>query len=220
MPIRTKICCIRNRNEAEIAIRCHADAIGLVSEMPSGPGVIAEEEISQITRTLPPTLDTFLLTSKQDAFEIIAQQQRCGTNVIQLVDRQTEETYLHLRGALSGIAIVQVVHVRDESTMEEALSIAATHKVDALLLDSGNPDGAVKELGGTGRLHDWSLSRRIVEGVSPLPVFLAGGLNAENVASAISEVQPFGVDVCSGVRTDGQLSEEKLARFMNAVHLI
>jgi phosphoribosylanthranilate isomerase len=88
--------------------------------------------------------------------------------------------------------------------------------VDALLLDSGNPSLATKELGGTGRAHDWAVSRRIRDAVG-VPVYLAGGLNPQNVRKAIAQVQPFGVDVCSGLRTDGRLDAVKLEEFMRAV---
>jgi phosphoribosylanthranilate isomerase len=88
--------------------------------------------------------------------------------------------------------------------------------VDALLLDSGNPMLAVKEFGGTGRTHDWDISRRIVEAVG-CPVFLAGGLTATNVAEAYATVRPYGLDACSGLRTDGRLDEEKLTAYCQAV---
>jgi phosphoribosylanthranilate isomerase len=109
---------------------------------------------------------------------------------------------------------VQVVHVLDEESVEEALRVAP--EVDALLLDSGNQRLAVKLLGGTGRTHDWTLSRRVVE-QSPRPVFLAGGLTPENVREAVERVGPFGLDVCSGVRTAGRLDERKLAAFFERV---
>ncbi len=110
--------------------------------------------------------------------------------------------------------MVQVIHVTGVASVDEAAAVAP--EVDALLLDSGNPALAVKELGGTGRRHDWSLSREIRQLV-PVPVFLAGGLNEHNVAEAIATVGPFGLDLCSGVRTDGKLDQAKLGRFFAAV---
>jgi phosphoribosylanthranilate isomerase len=155
---------------------------------------------------------TFLLTSQREVEAIIAQQRRCRANTLQLCDTLERGTHAELRAALPGVALVQVVHVAGESSVEEALA-AAPH-VEALLLDSGNPALATKELGGTGRTHDWSLSRTIRER-SPVPVFLAGGLKPDNVAEALRQVGPFGLDVCSGVRTDGRLDEAKLARFFS-----
>lgn len=211
---RVKICCIRNLAEAELAIEGGAAAVGLVSRMPSGPGVIAEEEILQIAARIPPAVATFLPTSLQDADAIIAQQRRCRCNTIQICDRLTHGSYQDLKKALPGISIVQVIHVLGPGSLEEAAWIAP--QVDGLLLDSGKPAAAVKELGGTGRRHDWSLSRRIRERVN-VPLFLAGGLNPENVTEAIHQVAPFGLDICSGVRTDGKLDKKKLADLFAAV---
>ena len=208
---RVKICCIANLAEARLAIRYGASALGLVSRMPSGPGVIPEEQIAKIAVRVPPPLGTFLLTSLQDTQAIIAQQRRCRTNTIQICDRLNHSSYQDLKSALPGISIVQVVHVVGPESVNEAIAIAP--QVDAILLDSGNPALAVKELGGTGRRHDWALSKKIREAID-IPIFLAGGLNADNVHQAIEQVGPFAVDVCSGVRTEGRLDEKKLAAFI------
>jgi len=212
---RAKICCISSFAEARMAVAYGADALGLVSSMPSGPGVISEEQIIAIAATVPPGVSTFLLTSAQDVSAIIAQQRRCRTNTIQIVDRLTEGTHADLREALPGIGLVQVIHVQDESSIAEAVALAPN--VDAILLDSGNQKLAVKELGGTGRTHDWRLSRRIREAIAPTPLYLAGGLRPENAADAIATVEPFGLDICSGVRSDDRLDEAKLARYMAIV---
>lgn len=211
---RIKICCIRDPAEADLAIAHGAAALGLVSAMPSGPGPIAEDEIAAVAARVPPAVASFLLTSLTDAQAIIAQQRRCLCNTLQLVDAVPAGTYAQLRAALPGIALVQVIHVLDQDSVDEALALAP--QVDALLLDSGNPRLAVKELGGTGRVHDWRLSRRIVE-TCGRPVFLAGGLRPDNVAEAIRQVRPFGLDLCTGVRTDGRLDAAKLAAFQHAV---
>ncbi|HTG16997.1 MAG TPA: phosphoribosylanthranilate isomerase [Blastocatellia bacterium] len=209
---RVKICCISSVQEAWLAIRYGASALGLVSEMPSGPGVIAESLIAKIAAVVPPAVATFLLTCKQDAASIIAQQRRCGVNTIQICDRLEEGSYDEMRAAMPGISLVQVIHVGGEESIEEAMFVG--DHVDAVLLDSGNQSLAVKELGGTGRAHDWSISAMIRERVD-VPVFLAGGLKAENVREAVEQVKPFGVDLCSGVRTHGKLDEEKLAAFFD-----
>lgn len=213
MTLRVKICCMASIDEANTAIRLGATAIGLVSRMPSGPGPIEEELITRIVSAVPPAIETFLLTCETSADAIAAQQRRTRASTLQLVDTVEAGAHRELRAKLPEIKLVQVIHVKGAESMDEAVAVAGD--VDALLLDSGNPNLAVKELGGTGRRHDWSLSRRIVE-LSPVPVYLAGGLNASNVRKAIETVRPFGVDVCSGVRTDGRLDEAKLAAFMSA----
>ena len=212
---RFKICCIASLDEAWLAIRYGASAVGLVSQMPSGPGVISDETIIEIARGLPPGISSFLLTSKQDADQIIAQQKKCGVNTIQLCDRLETGGYGDLRRAMPGIALVQVIHVTGPESVDEARSIAPM--VDAILLDSGNQSLAVKELGGAGRIHDWTISKKIRESIDK-PLFLAGGLNASNVSEAIEQVRPFGLDVCSGVRTQGRLDEEKLADFVISIN--
>jgi len=214
MITRVKICCISSTDEAKMAIEFGASALGLVANMPSGPGVISDEEILKITRIVPPAISTFMLTSETSADEIIEHHKRTLTNTIQIVDELKERTYERIRQALPAIKIVQVIHVIDEKTIDEAIRIS--HLVDTLLLDSGNPNLEIKELGGTGRVHNWTLSRKIVE-QSKIPVFLAGGLTAENVRQAIEEVQPFGLDLCSGVRTDKKLDPKKLETFFNNV---
>ena len=212
---RVKICCIGSRDEAMMAIRYGASAIGLVSAMPSGPGVIPEDLIAAIAPIVPPGVSSFLLTSKRDANSIIDQQRRLRVSALQLVDSVPPDLYRQLRSALPGIALVQVIHVRGTEAIDEACSVAP--HVNALLLDSGNPMLAVKELGGTGRTHDWNTSRKIRELVS-IPVYLAGGLTPENVSGAIDAVSPFGLDVCSGVRTGGVLDERKLSLFFAQVN--
>ena len=214
MKIRVKICCIASEDEAKLAIQFGAAALGLVAAMPSGPGPIADYQIRCIARSVPPPVATFLLTCQTRGGAIIAHHLRTLTSTIQLVDTPEPDAIGTIRAILPAVKIVQVIHVRDEQSVDEALQAAA--QADALLLDSGNPALAVKELGGTGRVHDWRLSHRIVER-SPVPVFLAGGLHAGNVRAAIDEVQPYGVDLCSGVRTLGRLDPKKLESFFNAV---
>lgn len=212
--IRVKICCISSIEEAAIAVRHGASALGLVAEMPSGPGVISEARIGEIAATVPPPVGTFLLTSGTDPAKIAFQHGRCRTTTVQICDRLPKHGHAALRELIPGVSLVQVVHITDQASVDEALSVAA--EVDALLLDSGNQDLAVREFGGTGRTHDWSLSAQIVQ-QSSVPVFLAGGLHAGNVGEAIRCVRPFGLDLCTGVRTNGRLDEHKLRLFMAAV---
>ena len=211
---RIKICCIASVEEAWLAIEHGASAVGLVSAMPSGPGPIPETLIAEIAATIPPGVSSFLLTCLEDAASIIDQQRRLKVNTIQLCDRLPAGAHRELRQALPGVSLVQVVHVTGPEAVDEAIAVAP--HVDAVLLDSGNQSLAIKELGGTGRTHDWSLSRKIREAID-VPLFLAGGLKPHNVAAAIQEVQPFGIDVCSGLRTNGALDRHKLSDFFTQI---
>ena len=208
-----KICCVQSIAEARTAIKAGASAIGLVSAMPSGPGVIDEALIAEIASAVPAPVETFLLTSEQIASRIIEQHHICRTTTIQLVDQVEVGELVKLRQSLPDIRLVQVIHVVDDVSLLEASSVEPY--VDAMLLDSGNVKLDVKQLGGTGRVHDWAVSRRIVTSLKR-PVFLAGGLKPENVAEAIAQVQPDGLDVCSGVRTEGLLDQKKLNALIKA----
>jgi phosphoribosylanthranilate isomerase len=212
-----KICCISSKEEAKMAIQYGASALGLVSNMPSGPGIISDLLIADIIKTIPSSIDSFLLTSKTDSKQIIAHHQLVNSNTIQIVDALQSGSYENFKDSIPTIKIVQVIHVLDKKSIDEAIEIA--QKVDVLLLDSGNPNLKVKVLGGTGQTHNWELSRKIVE-QSRIPVFLAGGINVENVKEAIEKVNPFGIDLCSSVRTNGLLSEAKLEAFLNEISRI
>ena len=215
MKTRVKICCISSKEEAQQVIKYGASGLGLVGNMPSGPGVIGDDLINDITQIVPPAVSSFLLTSETTADAIINHYKKVYTNTIQLVDELKNEEYQILRSELPWVKLVQVIHVIDENSVKEA--VEKSQFVDAILLDSGNPNLQVKELGGTGRTHNWAISKKIREEIN-IPLFLAGGLNPDNVKEAIDAVQPFGVDICSGVRTDGKLDEKKLDAFFRAVN--
>lgn len=211
---RVKVCCISSIEEARIAIAQGASALGLVGQMPSGPGIISDFLIYQIAKTVPPPISTFLLTSETKAQDIISHYKKVQTSTIQIVDKLENRDYELIRNELPNVKLVQVIHVIDDDSVKEAIIIS--NYVDAILLDSGNPNLKIKELGGTGRTHNWELSREIRKSIQ-VPIFLAGGLNKVNVRQAIEIVQPFGIDLCSGVRTNGKLDEEKLSEFFKAI---
>jgi phosphoribosylanthranilate isomerase len=208
--ILVKVCCISSIAEAKMAISAGASALGLVGNMPSGPGVIEDEIIASIAKITPPPIATFLLTSETNAEQIVAHYRRVNTSTIQIVDELEEGRYHVLRSELPYVKLVQVVHVTDEASVARAVEVSEF--VDAVLLDSGNPNLPMKELGGTGRVHNWRLSRKICESIQ-VPLLLAGGLNKGNIRMAIETVEPFGIDLCSGVRTAGRLDERKLHDF-------
>ena len=213
--MHVKICCIASLAEAHLALEAGAAALGLVSAMPSGPGVIDEALIAQIISALPRDVDTFLLTAQTELAPIAAQVRRCRPRTLQLVDAVAPRVLRDLRRGLSPqTKLVQVIHVSGEAALAEALAVAPL--VDALLLDSGNPQAAVKQLGGTGRTHDWAVSRAIRDQAG-VPVWLAGGLNAGNVAEAIETVRPHGVDLCNGLRSEGRLDAGALRAFFDTV---
>lgn len=215
--VKVKICCISSISEAALAMEQGADVLGLVGHMPSGPGIISDELAADIVRFVDGRVETFLLTSETTADSVIAHHQKVGSSAIQLVDALPAGSHQVIRQALPDVKLIQVVHVTNGADVEHAVGLST--EVDELLLDSGNPNLEIKELGGTGRTHDWRLSASIVKQVK-VPVFLAGGLQAENVVQAVTQVQPSGLDLCSGVRKDGELDAASLSAFMQQVRLI
>ena len=215
---RLKVCCIASVEEARLAVRLGASALGLVGSMPSGPGVISASRAREIARAVPSPVMTVLLTSETDAEAIAAQANAAGVQAVQIVNRVEGDVLEALRDKLPGRPLWPVVHVTGAGSVPSVTLRACLEAervapfADAVLLDSGNPSAAVKELGGTGRVHDWSVSREIRERLS-VPVLLAGGLRPDNAAAAVEAVGPFALDVCSGVRTDGALDAAKLAAF-------
>jgi len=214
MKVKVKICCISSIEEAALAIGYGAAAIGLVGRMPSGPGIITDELIHSIAKTVLPPIDSFLLTSETTAEKVIEHQKKVNTTTIQIVDALTDRQYLKIREAIPHVKLVQVIHVLDENSIQEAIEISEF--VDAILLDSGNPNLSTKVLGGTGKTHNWDISKKIRENIS-IPTYLAGGINKDNVRDAIEHVEPFGIDLCSSVRTNGQLDERKLEDLFKAL---
>ena len=208
-----KVCCIGSIEEAELALEAGADALGLVSAMPSGPGVIGDDEIAAIIEWVGTRAATVLLTARMTADAIDEQLEHARPSVLQLVDAIPGAELAVIRARHPDVALMPVVHVRDSDSLLEAVRRGAG--ADAILLDSGNPVASVKELGGTGRVHDWQVSRAICHAVR-VPVFLAGGLRSDNVAAAVRLVRPSGVDVCSGVRRDGRLDRALLTAFVVA----
>ncbi len=205
-----KVCCIQSREEAETALAAGASAIGLVAEMPSGPGPISDALIADIAAAMRGRVRTVLLSSRTDAAGLIHHVRSTGCDTLQIVDHVGREVRAAVREALPQVAIWQVLHVEGEASLD--LVSALADGADALLLDSGSPAAATRQLGGTGRAHDWSISARIVT-ASPVPVWLAGGLSPANARQAVEQVRPFGLDICSGLRTAGALQPDRLAAF-------
>lgn len=197
-----------------MAIKAGADALGLVARMPSGPGPIPDAAIAEVTAFAPPPVATFLLTSETTAEAISAHVRATNPSTVQVVSHIDPAESEKLAVLEPHVRRVQVIHVEGPEALD--LIPAYAPHVHAFLLDSGRPNAVIAELGGTGRAHDWTVSAAFVQ-ATERPVFLAGGLSAANVADAIKQVRPYGLDLCSGVRTDGQLDPVKLAAFVLAV---
>lgn len=209
--IRIKICCIASPAEAALALAAGADVLGLVAAMPSGPGPISDTAIAEIAATLPAGVLSLLLTAETTATGIADHVRRTGVGGVQIVSHIDPDEQAALALMLPDHERWQVVHVKDDAAL--AMIPAYAPHVTGFLLDSGRP--SAQELGGTGRVHDWTISAAFVA-ASPVPVFLAGGLNPGNAAAAMAQVRPAGLDVCSGLRRNGKLDETLARNFVSA----
>ena len=190
--------------------------MGLIGKraMPSSLRAIDDRSVAEIIARIPSTISTFVLTSATRAADVARHALAASASTVQIVPHLSPDESAQLPQLLPGVRRVQVIHVENESALE-LIGRYAPH-VHAFLLDSGRPSLPTPEYGGTGRTHDWSISAEFVRR-SPHPVFLAGGLTPANVGEAIEKIRPFGVDLCSGVRTDGRLDPAKLQAFIDAV---
>ncbi len=211
---RLKVCCMSSPDEVRLAIAAGADALGFVGEMPSGSGVIGDELSRELVRLVPPPVASVLLTAYERAEDIARHVVDVGANTVQIVSHIDRGEYKVLREALPATRIIQVIHVENDDALTLARDYAEV--AHALLLDSGRPSAAIPELGGTGRTHDWCISAKIVQQVD-IPIFLAGGLTPENIKEAIAQVQPYGIDLCTGVRTGRHLDPAKLSALTHAM---
>ena len=210
MRTRIKVCCLASADEARLAIKAGADALGFICAGRASTRTIADSTVADITRMSPHGVSTFLVTNEQTADAIAAHVRRAHTTTVQILFPIDPAESARLAELEPHLRRVQVVHVESRAALE-MIPVYSPY-VHAFLLDSGRPNAATPELGGTGRPHDWAVSAEFVE-ASQLPVFLAGGLSPSNVADAIRQVRPFGVDVCSGVRTEGRLDPRNLEAF-------
>lgn len=214
MMLGIKICCISTEEEIELALAEGASVLGFVGESPPGRGRLSDQAIAELIPAVRGRVPAWLLTVHTDLPALVAQVERTRPDGLQICDRVPPELLAALRARFPSLELIQVVHVSGPAAIAHAAEVEPS--VDALLLDSGTPQGQERKLGGTGETHDWSISRRIVQ-QSAVPVWLAGGLRPDNVARAISEVGPAGVDLCSGVRdSDYRLDSARLRSFIHS----
>jgi phosphoribosylanthranilate isomerase len=209
-----KVCCIANAEEAQIALNQGINAVGLVGHMPSGPGVIGSDRAASIIAALPGGVDSFFLTSHELGRDIVEALGVIKASTVQIVRHIDPVEYLPIIENLPNLRRIQVIHVENDSAL--GLIERYNEVADAFLLDSGKTMGTNPQFGGTGKVHDWVISKQFVQSTD-LPVYLAGGLSSENVFRAVTEVRPAGVDVCSGVRSNDTLDLEKLQAFVQEV---
>ena len=207
-----KICGVRRQEDALLAAELGADAIGLlVGQKHTSPDFIFTTVAKDIARALPPSVEAVLVTHVEDLDELERLLQQSEIRTIQLHSEIAPSSVERLRGRLPHLKIFKSINIISADSV--AYPEAFEKLVGGFVLDSINV--ATGQLGGTGKTHDWSVSRQIVMRYLEIPIILAGGLNSENVRSAIEYVHPFGVDVNSGTKApDGFKDTRKIEEFI------
>jgi phosphoribosylanthranilate isomerase len=197
--MRVKICGIRTIKDAKLTINCGADAIGLlVGQRHRSDDFISVELAKEICGICPPYVSPVLVTHLESPTEIYQLASKIGVHTIQIHSECQVPEIQALRQMLPFTKLIKNFHVTSNKLIDYVRSFESI--VDAIILDTINLEE--DRVGGTGMIHDWSLSAKIVQETS-LPVILAGGLNPKNVADAIKLVKPYAVDVNSGGFTKG-----------------
>lgn len=209
--MRAKICGINTWENARIALDCGADALGfLVGITHLAEDKIEVEDAKKIIDKLPPFVSTVAVTHLQDPKKIVEMCKYLGVTTLQIHDYISPEEVAFCKEELKLVKIIKAVHVLDgdkQGTIDMAHSFEKV--ADTLLLDSRTAE----RLGGTGKTHDWNISKEIVEQLN-IPVMLAGGLTDQNVYDAVKKVRPYAVDVNSGVEIAGDKDWDKVYGFI------
>ena len=207
-----KICGIRRHEDALIAAELGADAIGLlVGQRHNSPDFISAAVAREISRTLPPSVEAVLVTQITEVDEIERLLRQSGITAVQLHSEITADSVANLRTRFPDLKVFKSVHVISAESVRYPEGFSKV--VDGFVLDTINV--ATDQVGGTGNIHDWSISQEIVTRFPDIPIILAGGLNSKNVRSAIESVHPFGVDVNSGTKgSDGFKDARKMREFI------
>jgi phosphoribosylanthranilate isomerase len=206
-----KICCIETEEDRARALQDGVTSLGFVAEGLTPPYLVSIPRAATLREGLPRRIEAVLLTAETCAETLVSQARDMDADAIQLCRPVSPQTLAHLRTALPGVRLIGVIHMGDPGGPDRAAAIAES--VDIVLLDSGSLQ--TSELGGTGRTHDWKESARVRDVVRG-ELWLAGGLRPDNVGAAITLVRPDGVDVCSGVRTNGRVDPAKVRAFVAA----
>jgi phosphoribosylanthranilate isomerase len=217
MPVRAKICGIRSQLDLHIAVEAGADAVGFICGVThESEDALDEDAARALVRQVPPYVSTVLVTHLTEADEVLRLAGFLDVDTIQLHGVAEHEAVARVFAAAGRRRVTKAIHIESP----EAVAVAETFLdvCDALHLDSRTAG----RLGGTGKVHDWSISRRVVELAwerARRPTILAGGLRPENLVSAIQTVGPFAVDVNSGVDDEhGDKDPARVAAFVSLAH--
>jgi len=211
---RIKICGMKDRISVRMAVRYGADAVGFITEVPvNTPRKIGRETARDLVASTPPFVTSVMVCMPDDLEQAMELIEYVRPDAVQIHSSMAVEELNQIKEA-SRMKLIKTVHIDQDTDIGNTLAYISQleHIVDAILLDT-KIDG---KTGGTGTVHDWTISKNVIAG-SSLPVILAGGLKPGNVAEAVRTVRPYAVDAASGVETDGTKDEDKVMTFIQQV---
>jgi len=206
--VMVKICGITREKDLTTAAAAGADAVGFVIGVASSPRNLTMEKAKKIVEQASFSIDKVVVTVPNSINFLVKIYEKLKPDAIQIHGENLSEDF-PFQERLPDVRLIKAIHVKSSNVVETA--VKASKFFDAVLLDSF----VRGKYGGTGVVHDWELSKRVKEAIFPKPLILAGGLTPENVKDAVRFVQPYGVDVSSGVESrPGIKDPEKVLAFV------
>jgi len=200
--VRVKICGITREEDLAVAVAAGADAVGFLVGVPSSPRNLTLERAERLLKQVPVFVDSVVVTVPDSIDSLVKIYDRLKPTAIQIHGEKPFDATV-IREKIRGARLIKTVYVKTGNAT--AAVIEDSKAFDAILLDSFTSG----RYGGTGMIHDWELSRQIKQVIEPTPLILAGGLKPENVKEAILTVQPYAVDVASGVELQPAVKDPK-----------
>ena len=203
--VRVKICGLTRQEDLAAAVAAGADAVGFLVGVPSSPRNLTIERAKTLLGQVPVFVDSVVVTAPKSIEWLVEVCERLKPSAIQIHGKEQLDSS-EIREKINHSRLIKTMYVTEDALNERVIDDLKTF--DAVLLDSFSKE----QYGGTGKTHDWTLSRQIKEAVAPVPVILAGGLKPENVKEAILAIEPYAVDVASGVEASPGVKDHSKVR--------
>ena len=199
MTVRVKICGVTDKTQVKMIVDAGADAIGIVVNVPDSPRNINFRQAIDIFRSIPPFLSKVLVTVPKSLDEIIEMYELIKPDVLQVNGLEDSKLLREIRDNVPCKLIVTVsFEINNPNNNIELIKKNINKTIlygDAIMLDSK----VGHTYGGTGHKIDWDIAKKIIDQINDKHFILAGGLKPENIQKAIRDVNPYAVDVSSGV---------------------
>ncbi|MFW6117327.1 MAG: phosphoribosylanthranilate isomerase [Thermoproteota archaeon] len=205
--VRVKICGITSREDLEMVVEAGADAVGFVVDVPHSQRNISIRKANRLIESTPVFVGSVAVIVPEGLHHLRQLCQDLRPSLFQIHGKK--QLYREIREDLPGIRVIGAIKAKKDFSPQETQT--STQIFDAVLIDSHLPG----RQGGTGRVHDWRISKRVKELLHPKPLILAGGLSLDNIKRAVQTVRPYAVDVSTGVESKpGIKDQKKVNRFI------